>query len=135
MRALIYLMLGLLLALALGGLYFALSAPSAGAEKTPLQAAWAAANGWLLAAVVLSWASVFVRMPGWLTVLSLIAALLFGMAVLVVSGIFVYLHYPRNTLAHSHYVAFLGSLSIVVSQLVRLVRLDSTSGTEPNSVG
>lgn len=137
MRTLIFLMLGLLLAIGLGGVYLELSAPAAeaSAETTAARVAWAALDGQLIALLVFSWATVFLPMPVWLTLLTLAGTLFAGAAIALVSGAFVYLHYPKNTLADTHYVVFLCGLAILASQVVRVMRLASRSGTPSDSAG
>lgn len=109
MRKILYLLSGLLVAIFMGFAYVKLSSgvPDApGGADYPL----------MIFAVVFSWVTAFVPMPRWLAVVLGLAVVGCGLAVMCVTGIFVYLQYPNNTLADGAYAGFLCSIAMVASR-------------------
>lgn len=119
MRRMVYLIFGFLAAGLLGLAYLKLTGSAdvpAVVVPPPPSASGGADKALLVAAIVFSWVTAFVRMPHWLAVLLGTAIVWIGLAVMCVTGFFVYLQYPNNTLADSAYVAFLGSIAMVASR-------------------
>jgi hypothetical protein len=119
MRKALYLMVGFLVAIFLGRAYlhWTGNAPEvpAPAAATPLGSG-AADTGLMLAAVAFCWITAFVRLPGWLSVVLGFAIVWIGLAVMAVTGFFVYLQYPNNTLDDGMYAGFLCSIAMVASR-------------------
>jgi hypothetical protein len=67
--------------------------------------------------VLVSWVTAFLRMPGWLATLLGFGIVWVGLAVMCVTGFFVYLNYPNNTLADGAYTGFLCGIAMVASRL------------------
>jgi hypothetical protein len=122
MRRLLYLAGGFLLATLLGVAYVQFSAPAAVAVDVPAAKTSGGAGYLLVIAVLFSWVTAFVRMPGWLSVVLGFAIVWIGLAVMAVTGIFVYLQYPNNTLNDPAYVGFLGSIAMVASRAAAVLR-------------
>lgn len=119
MRKALYLMVGLLVAIFLGMAYLQWtgSAPDtpASAAATPAGSG-GADTGLMVAAVVFCWVTAFLRLPGWLSVVLGFATVWIGLAVMAVTGFFVYLQYPNNTLDDGMYAGFLCSIAMVASR-------------------
>jgi len=128
MRKLLYLAGGFLLATLLGVAYLKFSAPAAVAVDVPAPTPSGGADYLMLFAVVFSWVTAFVRMPGWLAVLLGFAVVGFGLALMAVTGIFVYLQYPNNTLADGAYAGFLCSIAMVASRIAAVLRYMEREG-------
>lgn len=122
MRKLFYLAGGFLLATLLGVAYLKFSAPAAVAVDLPAPTSTGGADYLMLFAVLFSWVTAFVRMPGWLAVVLGFAIVWIGLAVMAVTGIFVYLQYPNNTLSDPAYVGFLCSIAMVASRGAAVLR-------------
>lgn len=127
MRRLVSLLIGLGVAVLLGWLYMKFSGPLVvtGPAPTPAQLPEAkseGSNALLFAVVLFSWITAFTPMPSWLAALLDIAFGWVGMAVFAVSGVFVLLAAPHNTLQDTTYVAFLCSIAIVIPRLGRILR-------------
>lgn len=125
MRKVLYLLIGLLLAIVLGSLYVRFSMPpgEVSAAAAPLQTtADGPAFGLMVAVVIACWVSACLPLPRWLSVLLGGAIVWVGLAVMAVTGFFVYMQYPNNTLADGAYVGFLCGIAMVTSRLASVLR-------------
>lgn len=125
MRRALYLLIGLLLAIVLGSLYVKFSMPTGeiSAAAAPLQPqADGPAFGLMVAVVIACWVSAFLPLPRWLSVLLGGAIVWLGLAVMAVTGFFVYMQYPNNTLADGAYAGFLCGIAMVTSRLASVLR-------------
>lgn len=124
-RKVLYLLIGLLLAIVLGSLYVKFSMPTgeisaaAASVQTPTDGP---AFGLMLAVVIACWVSAFLPLPRWLSVLLGGAIVWVGLAVMAVTGFFVYMQYPNNTLADGAYAGFLCGIAMVTSRLASVLR-------------
>lgn len=119
MRKVLYLLLGFLIAISLGIAYVKWfgGVPEESAVSTPaLHTASGANNALMLAVVVFCWVTAFVPLPKWLSVVLGFGIVWFGFAVMAVTGFFVYLQYPNNTLNDAAYTGFLCSIAMVASR-------------------
>jgi hypothetical protein len=118
MRKVVYLMAGFLCAGLLGLIYLKITGSTAALAAAPLlpNVSGGADNTLMLAAVVVSWVTAFMRLPGWLATLLGFGIVWVGLAVMSVTGFFVYLNYPNNTLADGAYTGFLCSIAMVASR-------------------
>lgn len=124
-RKVLYLLIGLLLAIVLGSLYVKFSMPpdEVSAAATPLQPqADGPAFGLMVAVAIACWVSAFLPLPRWLSVLLGGAIVWLGLAVMAVTGFFVYMQYPNNTLADGAYAGFLCGIAMVTSRLASVLR-------------
>jgi hypothetical protein len=124
MRKVVYLLAGFLCAGLVGLAYLKLSGPSGVPAAPPPSpnAAGGADNTLLVAAVLVSWVTAFLRMPGWLATLLGFGIVWVGLAVMCVTGFFVYLNYPNNTLADGAYTGFLGGIAMVASRAASVLK-------------
>ena len=76
----------------------------------------------MVAVVIACWVSAFLPLPRWLSVLLGGAIVWVGLAVMAVTGFFVYMQYPNNTLADGAYVGFLCGIAMVTSRLASVLR-------------
>lgn len=125
MRKFSALLAGLLIAVMMGYLYMKFSSPMAvtaapAVSQTPATES-GGSNAILFAIVIFSWVTAFISMPGWLAVILDLAIGWVGLAVFAVSGVFVWLAQPLNTLQDPTYVGFLCSIAMVASRLTRIV--------------
>ena len=98
-------------------------APETPAVNPPGPHAPGGANiGLMVAVVVFSWVTAFVRLPGWLSVVLGFAIVWIGLAVMAVTGFFVYLQYPNNTLDDGMYAGFLCGIAMVASRMSAVLR-------------
>ena len=124
-RKVLYLLIGLLLAIVLGSLYVRFSMPpgEVSAAAAPLQTtADGPAFGLMVAVVIACWVSAFLPLPRWLSVLLGGAIVWVGLAVMAVTGLFVYMQYPNNTLADGAYAGFLCGIAMVTCRLASVLR-------------
>ncbi len=127
MRRIISLLIGLGIAAILASIYMKFSGPLVYKEvvptTSPAPVASADAHNWILYGIVLlSWITAFIPMPLWLATLFDIAFGWVACALFVVTGVFVWLATPNNTLQDGTYVAFLCSIAILASRLTRILR-------------
>lgn len=121
----LYLLIGLLLAIVLGSLYAKFSMPTGevSAAAAPLRPqADGPAFGLMVAVVIACWVIAFLPLPGWLSFLLGGAFLWVGLAVMSVTGFFVYMQHPDNTLTDRTYAGFLCSIAMVTSRLASVLR-------------
>jgi len=121
----LYLLIGLLLAIVLGSLYAKFSMPTGeiSAAATPAKTgANDPAFSLMVGVAVACWVIAFLPLPGWLSFLLGGAILWVGLAVMSVTGFFVYMQHPDNTLADPTYAGFLCSIAMVTSRLVSVLR-------------
>ena len=119
------LLVGVTIAIMLGYLYLkfsgSLSAPAAAAAAQIPAETSGGSNAILFAIVIFSWVTAFISMPTWLAVVLDLAIGWLGLALFVVTGVFVWLAQPSNTLQDTTYVAFLCSIAMVASRIMRIV--------------
>lgn len=126
MRKTLYLLLGILLAISLGVVYFKLSSSSDvhTGITNPVGARSDSPNYWIMVVIsVACWLSAFVPLPTWLSVSLSSVIVWIGLAVMSVTGIFVYLNYPNNTLENGEYAGFLCGIAMVTSRLPNILRI------------
>ena len=127
MKRLFALLIGLTLAVIFGYLYVKFSAPlEASSVATPAEDPVARSDGdntifFLL--VLFSWVTAFLPMPAWLAVVLDLGVSWLGIAIFFVTGFFVYMQQPNNTLQDGTYVAFLCSIAMVAPRVIRILRL------------
>lgn len=124
MRTTLYLLVGLLVAFVVGVAYvnWPSSVMAAPAPEIPVQPLSDGPDNWLmLAAVVFCWVTAFLPLPRWLAVLLGLAIVWLGLAVMAVTGFFVYLQYPNNTLSDGAYTGFLCSIGMVSSRILSVL--------------
>jgi hypothetical protein len=76
----------------------------------------------MVAVAIACWVSAWLPLPGWLSVLLGGAIVLAGLAVMAVTGIFVYMQYPNNTLADGAYAGFLCGIAMVTSRFASVLK-------------
>jgi hypothetical protein len=76
----------------------------------------------MVAVVIACWVSAFLPLPRWLSVLLGGAIVWVGLAVMAVTGFFVYMQYPNNTLADGACAGFLCGIAMVTSRLASVLR-------------
>lgn len=130
MRNIAALLIGILVAIVMGYLYMkfsgALSESAAQivVEATPSSpSSFGSSNAILLAIVLFSWITAFISMPNWLSAVLDIAIGWLGLVLFMVTGVFVWMAQPSNTLQDPTYVTFLCSIAMVASRLTRILRV------------
>jgi hypothetical protein len=120
------LLIGLTIAIMLGYLYMKFSgqlvAPTVQVVVQTTANTSGGSNAILFAIVLFSWVTAFMAMPVWLAIFLDMAIGWVGLAIFVVSGVLVWLAQPNNTLQDPTYVAFLCSIAMVTSRLIRILR-------------
>ncbi len=125
MRKVLYLLVGLLLAIVLGIIYTKFSMPSneISTAGTPVDVRpEGPAFGLMIGVALVCWVSAFLPLPGWLAVLLGGAIVWIGLAVMCVTGFFVYLNYPNNTLSDGAYAGFLCGIAMVTSRFSSILK-------------
>ena len=93
-------------------------------EATPSSpSSFGSSNAILLAIVLFSWITAFISMPNWLSAVLDIAIGWLGLVLFMVTGVFVWMAQPSNTLQDPTYVTFLCSIAMVASCLTRILRV------------
>lgn len=131
-RKVLYLLVGLLLAIVLGMLYVKFSMPpgQVSATATPVKTVADDPDFGLMVAVVIAcWVSAFLPLPRWLSVLLGGAIVWVGLAVMAVTGFFVYMQYPNNTLADGAYTGFLCGIAMVTSRFASVLKYMHREGS------
>ena len=133
MRKVTALLAGLCIAILLGWLYVKFNGgPFKSAQPMPTAAPEAATKStsstwWLYAIVVFAWVTAFMSMPQWLAVILDFLLGWVAFALFVVSGVFVWMAQPGNTLQDQTYVAFLCSIAVLAVRAGRLLGVFSKS--------
>jgi hypothetical protein len=124
MRRLLYLLIGLLVAIVLGILYARFSAPLVPMDAvTPPPGTGREGNRLLmLAAVVVAWVSALLPLPRWLSIPLGLAIVWVGFEVMAVTGFIVYLQAPNYTFADGAFAGFWCGIAMVASRVWALLK-------------
>jgi len=126
MKRLFALLIGLTLAVIFGYLYVKFSAPlEPSALAVPAENPVAKSDGdntIFFLVVIFSWVTAFLPMPAWLAIVLDLGISWFGLAIFFVTGFFVYMQQPNNTLQDGDYVAFLCSIAMIAPRVIRILR-------------